>query len=386
MSNDVVIVSTARTPIGTSYKGSLVGMDAYQLAEVAIAAALDRSGVPASEVEDMGFGESMQGGGNIGRNVAIRLGMTGLPGVATQRWCASAMAGVQWVAANIAAGMIDVGLGGGAESMSTAPQGQKTGPDGEPAFWLPPANEETELAPPFNMALTVGDNAARIAGVTREEADAWALESHRRAVTAIDEGRFDRELAPVTLPDGSLFEVDEHPRRNSSLEKLASLPVINPLVEGAVTTAGNSSGLNDAAAAVVMCSADYAAAHGLTPLARIIGWASAAVPPEETGLAPIQALPKAVSRAGLSLDDLASVEINEAFASMAVACTRELGLDHEKVNVNGSGCSLGHPIGATGARMLVTMVHELERTDARFGAVAMCAAGGMGSATVIERL
>ena len=180
--------------------------------------------------------------------------------------------------------------------------------------------------------------------------------------------------------------MDEHPRRNSSLEKLASLPVINPLVEGAVTTAGNSSGLNDAAAAMVMCSADYAAAHGLTPLARIIGWASAAVPPEETGLAPIQALPRAVSKAGLSLDDLASVEINEAFASMAVACTRELGLDHDKVNVNGSGCSLGHPIGATGARMLVTMVHELERTDARFGAVAMCAAGGMGSATVIERL
>jgi acetyl-CoA C-acetyltransferase len=386
MSNDVVIVSTARTPIGTSYKGSLVGMDAYQLAEVAMAAALDRSGVPASEIEDIGFGESMQGGGNIGRNVAIRLGMTGLPGVATQRWCASAMAGVQWIAANIAAGMIDVGLGGGAESMSTAPQGQKTGPDGEHVFWLPPANEETELAPPFNMALTVGDNAARIAGVTREEADAWAFESHRRAVTAIDEDRFARELAPVTLPDGSTFDVDEHPRRNSSPEKLASLPVINPLVEGAVTTAGNSSGLNDAAAAMVMCSADYAAAHGLTPLARIIGWASAAVPPEETGLAPIQALPKAVSKAGLSLGDLASVEINEAFASMAVACTRELGLDHDRVNVNGSGCSLGHPIGATGARMLVTMVHELERTDARFGAVAMCAAGGMGSATVIERL
>ena len=386
MSNDVVIVSTARTPIGTSYKGSLVGMDAYQLAEVAIAAALDRSGVPASEVEDMGFGESMQGGGNIGRNVAIRWGMTGLPGVATQRWCASAMAGVQWVAANIVAGMIDVGLGGGAESMSTAPQGQKTGASGEAEFWLPPANEETELAPPFNMALTVGDNAARIAGVTREDADAWAYESHRRAVQAIDEGRFKHELVPVTLPDGSTFEVDEHPRRNSSLEKLASLPVINPLVEGAVTTAGNSSGLNDASAALVMCSSDYAKANGLEPLARIIGWGSAAVAPEETGLAPIQALPRAVSKAGLELGQLDSVEINEAFASMAVACTRELGLDHEKVNANGSGCSLGHPIGATGARMIVTMVHELERIDGQFGAVAMCAAGGMGSATVIERL
>lgn len=386
MATDVVIVSTARTPIATAYKGSLVGVDAYEIAEVSIAAAMERSGVPAADIEDIGFGESMQGGGNIGRNVAIRLGMTGVPGVATQRWCASAMAGVQWVAANIAAGMIDVGLGGGAESMSTAPQGQKMDANGEGQFWLPPANEETELAPPFNMALTVGDNAARIAGVTREQADEWAFESHRRAIQAIDEGRFKHELVPVTLPDGSTFEVDEHPRRNSSLEKLASLPVINSLVEGAVTTAGNSSGLNDASAALVMCSADYAKANGLKPLARILGWGSAAVAPEETGLAPIQALPKAASKAGVALADLDSVEINEAFASMAVACTRELELDHDKVNVNGSGCSLGHPIGATGARMIVTMVHELERIDGQFGAVGMCAAGGMGSATVIERL
>jgi len=386
MSTDVVIVSTARTPIATAYKGSLVGMDAYAIAEVSMRAAVERSGIDAAEFEDIGFGESMQGGGNIGRNVAIRLGMTDVPGVATQRWCASAMAGVQWVAANIAAGMIDVGLGGGAESMSTAPQGQKPGPDGEQAFWLPPANEETETAPAFNMALTVGDNTARIAGVTREEADAWAFESHRRAVQAIDEGRFKHELVPVTLPDGSLFEVDEHPRRNSSLEKLATLPVINSMVEGAITTAGNASGLNDASAALVMCSADYAKAHGLTPLARVVSWGSAAMIPEETGLGPTKALPKAVAKAGLTLDNLDSIEINEAFASMAVASTRIMGLDHDKVNVNGSGCSLGHPIGCTGARMIVTMVHELARIDGQFGAVTMCAAGGMGSATVIERL
>ena len=386
MSNDVVIVSTARTPIATAYKGSLVGMDAYEIAEVSMAAAVSRSGVEVSEIEDIGFGESMQGGGNVGRNVAIRLGMNNLPGVATQRWCASAMAGVQWIAANISAGMIDVGLGGGAESMSTAPQGQKMGPDGEQAFWLPPANEDTELAPAFNMALTVGDNAARIAGVTREEADAWAFESHKRAVQAIDENRFKHELVSVTLPDGSKFEVDEHPRRKSSLEKLSSLPVINSMVEGAVTTAGNASGLNDASAALVMCSADYAKANGLKPLARIVSWGSAALPPEETGLAPTKALPKAVDKAGLTLDNLDSIEINEAFASMAVASTRIMGLDHDKVNVNGSGCSLGHPIGATGARMIVTMVHELQRIDGQFGAVAMCAAGGMGSATVIERI
>jgi acetyl-CoA acetyltransferase family protein len=383
---DVVIVSAARTPIATAYKGALLGVDAFQLAEVAVGAAVARSGIPADQIEDMGFGESFQGGGNIGRNVAVRLGLTGVPSVATQRWCASGMAGTQWVAANIAAGMIDVGLGGGAESMSTAPSSSKPGPDGTPAFWLSPGNPDTPEAPPFNMALTVGDNTARIAGVTREQADAWAFESHQRAIRAIDEGRFDNEIVPVDLPGGGQFTVDEHPRRNSSLEKLASLPLLNPDVAGAVTTAGNASGLNDAAAALVLCSRSFAEAHGLRPLATIRGWASAGVDPVETGLAPTHALPKALAKAGIAIGDLQSVEINEAFASMAVASTRILGLDPEIVNVNGSGCSLGHPIGCTGARMIVTMVNELIRTDAQWGAVAMCAAGGMGSATVIERV
>ena len=386
MPTDVVIVSAARTPIATAYKGALLGVDAFQLAEVAVGAAVARSGIPADQIEDMGFGESFQGGGNIGRNVAVRLGLTGVPSVATQRWCASGMAGTQWVAANIAAGMIDVGLGGGAESMSTAPSSSKPGPDGTPAFWLSPGNPDTPEAPPFNMALTVGDNTARIAGVTREQADAWAFESHQRAIRAIDEGRFDNEIVPVDLPGGGQFTVDEHPRRNSSLEKLASLPLLNPDVAGAVTTAGNASGLNDAAAALVLCSRSYAEAHGLRPLATIRGWASAGVDPVETGLAPTHALPKALAKAGIAIGDLQSVEINEAFASMAVASTRILGLDPEIVNVNGSGCSLGHPIGCTGARMIVTMVNELIRTDAQWGAVAMCAAGGMGSATVIERV
>jgi acetyl-CoA C-acetyltransferase len=386
MPSDVVIVSAARTPIATAYKGSLLGVDAFELAEVAIGAAVKRSGIPADQIEDMGVGESMQGGGNIGRNVAVRLGLTSVPGVATQRWCASGMSGVQWVAANIAAGMIDVGIGAGTESMSTAPSGMKAGPDGSPDFWMSPGNPDTPDAPPFNMALTVGDNTARIAGVTREQADQWAFESHRRAVQAIDEGRFENEIVPVDLGDGNQFTTDEHPRRNSSLEKLASLPLLNPELEGAVTTAGNSSGLNDAAAALVLCSREYADAHGLAPLAVIRGWASAGVDPVETGLAPTKALPLALAKAGLATGDLQSVEINEAFASMAVASSRILGLDHEIVNVNGSGCSLGHPIGCTGARMIVTMVNELIRTDAQWGAVAMCAAGGMGSATIIERV
>ena len=386
MATDVVIVSAVRTPIATAYKGSLIGVDAYELARVAISAAVERSGVDPSKIEDIGFGESMQGGGNLGRHAAIAAGLTNLPGVATQRWCASGMAGTQWIAANIAAGMIDCGIGGGAESMSTAPAGSKPGPDGQPAMWLPPANPDDPDAPTFNMAHTVGDNTARMAGVTREEADEWAYRSHMDAIRAIDEGRFDNEIVPVALPGGGEFSVDEHPRRNSSLEKLATLPILNPMLEGAITTAGNASGLNDAAAALVLCSREFAEAHGLKPLAAIRGWASAALSAPETGLSPSVALPKALEKAGIGIDQLASVEINEAFASVTVAATKTLGLDRDIVNVNGSGCSLGHPIACTGARMIVTMINELERSGGQYGAVAMCAAGGMGSATVIEKL
>ena len=386
MSTDVVIVSAVRTPIATAYKGSLGAVDAFALAEIVIREAVERSGVAPADFEDMGFGESFQGGGNIGRNAAIRAGLTNIAGVATQRWCASGMAGVQWVAGSIAAGMIDVGLAGGTESMSTAPAGSKPGPDFQPVPWMSPANEETELAPPFNTALGVGDNAARLAGVTREQADLWAFNSHQNAIRAIDEGRFKNEIVPVPLPGGGEFSVDEHPRRGSTLEKLASLGVLNPQNDWATTTAGNSSGLNDAAAALTIVSRDYAEAHGLPIRAVIRGWASVALPAEQTGLTPEPAMRKALAKAGISEFDLQAVEINEAFATVAVAATRRLGLDENIVNQNGSGCSLGHPIGCTGARMIVTMVNELERTDSQFGAVAMCAAGGMGSATIIERV
>jgi len=386
MSSDVVIVSGVRTPIATAYKGSLLGVDAFELAEIVIRQAVARSGIDPADVEDMGFGESYQGGGNVGRNAAIRAGLHNVAGVATQRWCASGMAGVQWVSANIAAGMIDVGLGGGVESMSAAAALTRPGPDGVPVGWMSPANEPTELAPPFNTALGVGDNAARIAGVTREDADRWAFTSHHNAVRAIDEGRFDNEIVAVPLPGGGEFAVDEHPRRGSTLEKLATLPVLNPQNDWATSTAGNSSGLNDAAAALTMVSRQYATAHGLRPLAVVRGWASVAIAAEETGLTPEPAMRKALQKAGIGVADLQAVEINEAFASVAVAATRRLGLDEAIVNQNGSGCSLGHPIGCTGARMIVTMLNELERTDSQWGAVAMCAAGGMGSATIIERV
>jgi acetyl-CoA C-acetyltransferase len=240
------------------------------------------------------------------------------------------------------------------------------------------------------MALSVGENTARIAGVTREEADEWAFHSHHRAAHARDEGWFDQEIVPVQVPDGAgakrEFARDEHPRADTTLEKLASLPVLHPELEKAVVTAGNAAGLNDAAAAVVVTADDYAATHGLVPLARIVSWASVGVEPERTGLAPTLAIPKALDRAGMALGDIDLFEINEAFCTMAVASTRALGIDHDSVNVNGSGCGLGHPIAATGARMVVSMLHELRRRNQTMGCVAMCAGGGMGSALILELL
>ena len=383
---DVVIASAVRTPIGTSYKGTLAATTAQQLSEVAVGAALERSGVPAEAIEDLVMGESMQGGGNIARYTAIELGLDSVPGAAIQRWCASGMSAVNYLAANIASGMVECGIAGGTESMSTAPATMKPGPDGSQQSWLPAAHPETDITPAFNMAMTVGENTARIAGVTREQADEWAFHSHQRAIAAIDNGYFDAELVPVPLGDGNNFSVDEHPRRTSSLEKLASLPVINPMLEGAIVTPGNSSGLNDGAAAMVLCSRKFASSHGLTPLATIRSWASAADMVERNGLAPTLAIPKALKLAGIGIDDVDAVEINEAFSSMAVASSRELGLEHAITNQVGSGCSLGHPIACTGARMLVTMAHQLARTDTQWGVAAMCAAGGMGAATVIERL
>jgi acetyl-CoA C-acetyltransferase len=218
--------------------------------------------------------------------------------------------------------------------------------------------------------------------------DHWAYESHMRAVRATDEGRFEEEIFPieVTRPDGEtvIFQVDEHPRRDTTMERLASLKPLHPEIEGFSITAGNSSGLNDGSAAMVIVDSDYAQENGLEPLAIIRSWASAGIPPAETGLGPTHAIPKALKRAGLGTGDVKLVEINEAFASMAVASSRILGFPHEIVNVNGSGCSLGHPVACTGARMIVTLLHELRRNGGGYGVASMCAGGGMGSATVIE--
>jgi acetyl-CoA C-acetyltransferase len=387
---DAVIIAAARTPVGRARKGTLAAVDAFTLAEVAVGEVVTRSGLPVGELGDLILAESLQGGGVIGRNIAVRLGMYGLPGVAVNRHCASGITAVQFAAATILAGMEDVIVAGGTESASTMPRMTKVPPGGsEAAWWMPESHPDAPGIPSADMSLTIGENTARLRGITREDADAWAARSHQRAVEAIAKGYFEDEIVPVPVTkDGSpaWFSTDEHPRADTTPERLAALKVLHPELPGAVVTAGNSCGINDAAAAVVVVSSDYASAHGLTPLAKIRGWASVGVDVERTGLAPTLAIPKALRRSGLDLDQVDLVEINEAFATMAVACTRKLGLDESIVNVNGSGISLGHPIAATGARMLVSMIGELARRDARIGVVSMCAGGGMGSALVIERL
>ncbi|HKY67031.1 MAG TPA: thiolase family protein [Acidimicrobiales bacterium] len=387
---EAVIVAGARTPIGRAHKGALLDVDAFELGKVAVGAAIDRSGIPTEDVDDIVLAESLQGGGVIARYVAVDMGLDSIPGLADNRHCAAGLSAVQIAAGSIRAGMDRVVVAGGTESLSSMVLGQKSVPASaqDPKLWMSPANPPTPEAPPFDMALTVGENTARIAGVTREAADEWAFHSHRRAAHARDEGWFDPEIVPVEVPDGAggtrTFARDEHPRADTTLERLASLPVLHPELEKAVVTAGNAAGLNDAAAAVVVTSDEYAGSHGLAPLARIVSWASVGIEPERTGLAPTLAIPKALDRAGLATTDIDLWEINEAFCTMAVASSRALGLDHDVVNVNGSGCGLGHPIAATGARMVVSMLHELRRRDLTMGCVAMCAGGGMGSALVLE--
>ncbi len=386
---DAVIISAARTAIGTARKGTLLDVTAFDLAKESVGEALKRSGIPADDVDDLQMGESLQGGGDIARYAAVELGLTNVPGVALNRHCASGMAAVQGAAASIRADMDTVVIAGGAESISSSPSAMKRvmGTD-DMVPWMSPSHPETPDAPTMDMSITVGWNTAQKANVTREEMDFWAYESHRRAVEAIDEGRFEEEIFPLEVKrrDGEtiIFSVDEHPRRTTTLEKLASLNPLHPEIEGFSITAGNSSGLNDAGAAMVLADSGYVAANGLKPLAVVKAWASSGIAPADTGLGPTYAIPKALDRAGLAIEDVDLFEINEAFASMCVASTRILGIPHEITNVNGSGCSIGHPVAATGARMIVTLVHELRRRGGGIGVASMCAGGGMGSATVIE--
>jgi acetyl-CoA C-acetyltransferase len=377
---EAVLLSALRTPIGTAFKGTLRDTTAFDLAEHVVTAAA--AGLDPHMIDDVILGEGLYGGGVVARHAAITAGLTSVAGLAQNRHCAAGLAAVQGAAASVRAGMDELIIAGGVNSASTAPR-SRLRVDGEWVDWFPPTHPDRPDAPNMDMSITVGWNAAVKAGVSREEMDAWALRSHRNAVSAIDEGRFDAEIVPIQTAHG-LFSVDEHPRRDTSMEKLASLKPLHPEIEGFSITAGNACGANDAAAALVVASDRLSDRLGLPALATVRSWASVGVDPAVTGLAPVQAIPKALARAGLSASEVDLFEINEAFAAMCVATIRLLGLEEDRVNVNGSGCSLGHPVAATGARMLVTLVHELRRRGGGIGVAAMCAGGGMGSATVIE--
>jgi acetyl-CoA acyltransferase len=375
---EAVLVSALRTPIGTAGRGTLRDTTAFDLADHVVSAA--KEGLDPAQIDDVILGEGLYGGGVIARHAAITSGLTTVPGLAVNRHCAAGLAAVQNAAASIRAGMDELIIAGGVNSASTSPRSRiRVGE--EWLDWMSPTHPDRPDAPNRDMSITVGWNAARKAGVTREDMDAWALRSHQHAIRAIDEGRFKEEIVPIETPHG-LFAVDEHPRRDTSMEKLAKLKVLHPEIEGFSITAGNACGANDGAAALVVASDRL----GLPALAYVRSWASVGIDPAYTGLAPVEAIPKALKRAGLTVDQVDLFEINEAFAAMCVATIRLLELDQEKVNVSGSGCSLGHPVAATGARMLVTLVHELRRRGGGIGVASMCAGGGMGSAAVIEVL
>src|SRR5690625_149741 len=386
-----VIVGAARTAIGRSFKGTLVNTPPETLITTVLPEVVRRAGVEPSAIDDIIFAESHYGGGDLARYAAAKCGMEDVPGQSVNRHCAGSLTAIGNASAQFGSGMERVLIAGGVQSLSMTPVSKWRVPGPEVSFveqWMPPTHPEAPDAPTRDMSITVGWNTAQAVGITREEMDAWAARSHQRAIAAIDAGKFVDEIVPlkVELPDGTVteFSVDEFPRRDTTPEKLAGLKVLHPEIEGFSITAGNSSGTNDAAAAVALVDSDYAQAEGLNVMGTVKAWAAAGVAPRDTGLGAVKVIGKVLPRAGLSPGDVALWEINEAFASVPIAACREYGLDEELVNFSGSGCSLGHPIAASGARMVTTLAYELQRRGGGIGVAAMCAGGGQGGAVVIE--
>jgi 3-oxoadipyl-CoA thiolase len=396
---EAVIISAVRTPIGR-YGGSLKDVRPDDLAALAIAEAVRRAHIDAGSIEDVILGCANQAGED-NRNVArMALLLAGLPievaGQTVNRLCGSGLQAVNNAAQAIQTGAGDTFVAGGVESMTRAPfvLGKA-----DSAFSRAMNLQDTTLGwrfvnprlsamyHPYSMGETA-ENVAERTKISREEQDVYALRSHQRAVAAQETGRFSEEIVPVPIPqkkgESVLVALDEQPRRDTTLEKLATLkPVFRK--EGSVT-AGNSSGINDGAAALVLMARRHAQDLGLTPRARVVASAVAGVDPAYMGLGPIPATRKVLQRAGLSIRDIDLIELNEAFAVQVLQCVRELEIDVEKLNVNGGAIALGHPLGCSGARLVVTLLHELERRGGRYGLATMCIGVGQGIATIIERL
>ena len=398
-SRDVVILSAARTPIG-KYGGAFRDVHPAELGAVAARAAIARAGISPADVEDVWIGHGRQAGSgpNPGRQVGHRAGIPhSAPAQTINKACASGLQAIVSAAQSILLGDAGVVLAGGIESMSRMPYlidaidarwGHRMG-----NFTLVDAMYRDGFQCPLSNMI-MGETAevlARQYGITREQSDCFALESQRKARAAMDEGRFTREIAPVTVTvkgQSTIVDRDEHPRGDTTMESLRTLPPVFGEVDGqpGIITAGSSSGITDGGAALVLASSDAARARGLKPRARILGWASAGVDPRIMGIGPVPAVEKLTARIGIKPDEFDLVELNEAFAAQVLSVLRDVPISSDRLNVNGGAIALGHPIGCTGARIVVTLLHELERRDAKRGLATLCVSGGMGMALAVERI
>jgi 3-oxoadipyl-CoA thiolase len=402
--NHALVIDAVRTPIG-ALGGILSAVRPDDLAALVLRSLIERTRIDPIQVEEIYLGCANQAGEdnrNVARMATLLAGFpVEIPAVTMNRLCASGLSAINLAARSIRAGEGELYIAGGVESMSRAPYSL---PKAEAGFqfgnltawdtalgWRYPNPRMQELHGTESMGETAENIAAMFPEITRQDQDLFALTSHQRAISAIDEGRFDAEIVPVPVPQrkGSplLVTIDERPRRDTSLESLAKLkPAFRK--DGSVT-AGNSSGLNDGAAAVLLASEEKAKALGLKPLARIVASAAAGVPPRIMGLGPVPATRKALARAGLSMDQIGLIELNEAFAVQALAVMKELNLRHEITNVNGGAIALGHPLGCSGARILTTLLHEMKRRASAqprpfYGLAALCVGVGQGEATILE--
>ncbi len=393
MTKEAVIVSAVRTPVGKAKKGGLATVRPDELSATTIQALLQRTpNLDPAEVEDVVFGCAFpegEQGMNIARMIALRAGLPDtVPAETINRYCSSGVQSIAHVAYMIKAGDIEVGIGGGVESMSMVPMmGYKFSPNPHFAMELPHYYT--------NMGLTA-ENVAVKYDISREAQDEFALKSNQKAAKAVDTGLFDPELVPIDVevieldadekPLTRKFTVqrDEGPRGDSTMEGLGKLRAA--FKDGGTVTAGNSSQMSDGASAVMVMSVERAAQLGLTPLARFVSFAVGGVPPELMGIGPIAAIPKALKKAGLTLNDIDLIELNEAFAAQSLAVIRTLELDESKVNVNGGAIALGHPLGCTGAKLATQLIYEMGRRGSRYGMVTMCIGGGMGAAAIFENL
>ena len=391
---EVVIVGAARTPIG-SFGGSLKGVPTRKLGAIAIKAAIERAGIKPEQVDEVIMGCVLQGGlgQNVSRQMALDAGLpVEIPTMTINKVCGSGLRAVELAAQIIKAGDADIVVAGGAENMSA------TGYAVPSARWGARMNNtqmvdmmvNDGLWDAFNgyhMGITA-ENVAEQWGLTREELDAFAVASQQKAEAAVKAGRFKDEIVPVEIPqkkgDPIVFDTDEYPKFGASLEKMAKLkPAFK---KDGVVTAANASGINDAGAALVVMSKEKADELGLKPLCTIKGYASAGVDPSIMGVGPIPSSRKAMEKAGVTIDDIDLIEANEAFAAQSLAVGRDLGFDTEKLNVNGGAIAIGHPIGASGARILISLIYEMQkREDAKLGLATLCIGGGMGTAVVVEK-